>query len=115
MQDDLARGIIKPINTTIFDAEKVEEAFRYMTNGKHIGKILLRVRENENATVLPSIAVSDRVYFGVNESVVIVGGLGGFGLEMAEWIVSRNCLNILLCSRTGLKNAYQKEKVMYVF
>jgi len=35
------------------------------------------------------------------------GGLGGFGLELADWMVLRNSRNIILTSRTGIRNGYQ--------
>ncbi|KAH8037320.1 hypothetical protein HPB51_009875 [Rhipicephalus microplus] len=39
----------------------------------------------------------------------IVGGLGGFGLELAEWMVtSRGCRKLVLTSRTGVRTGYQR-------
>lgn len=35
------------------------------------------------------------------------GGLGGFGLELADWMVLRNSRNIVLTTRTGIRNGYQ--------
>ena len=36
-------GIVRPLNSTVFGADDVEGAFRYMSKGKHIGKILIKV------------------------------------------------------------------------
>ncbi len=33
------------------------------------------------------------------KSYVIVGGLGGFGLELADWLVSRGARHLVLTSR----------------
>jgi len=33
--------------------------------------------------------------------------LGGFGLELADWMVLRNSRNIVLTTRTGIRNGYQ--------
>jgi len=30
-------GVVKPLPRTVFDKEQVEEAFRYMSTGKHTG------------------------------------------------------------------------------
>jgi len=39
--DSLENGTIKPIQVKIFPKTNVEEAFRYMASGKHIGKVCL--------------------------------------------------------------------------
>ena len=36
-------GTVRPLNLTVFGADDVEGAFRYMSTGKHIGKILIKV------------------------------------------------------------------------
>lgn len=43
---------------------------------------------------------------------MIAGGLGGFGLELADWLIMRGARNLVLCSRNGLKNGYQSYKIM---
>lgn len=107
VNDDIARGVIKPLNTTIFDANDVEEAFRFMANGKHIGKVLLKVRQHENEAVSLPLAAINRVYCDPNKSFVIVGGLGGFGIELAEWLVHRGCKKLVLSSSRGFTNNNQ--------
>lgn len=111
MNEDLQKGIIKPLNTTIFEANQVEEAFRFMASGRHIGKILLKIREHENDSASLPIVVHDRIYGKENESIVIVGGLGGFGLELAHHLAYRGCKNIVLNSSRGLRTSYQKAKI----
>ena len=41
------------------------------------------------------------------KSYVLVGGLGGFGLELGNWLVTRGARNIILTSRSGVKTGYQ--------
>ena len=36
-------GVVKPLQTTVFDVDNVEAAFRFMAQGKHIGKVLIKV------------------------------------------------------------------------
>lgn len=40
----IANGVVQPLRTTVFERNQVEDAFRYMAQGKHIGKVLLQVR-----------------------------------------------------------------------
>lgn len=107
IDDDVRSGIIKPLNTTIFDANDIEEAFRFMANGKHIGKVLLKVRQHEKGAVSLPLSTISRVYCDSNQSFIIVGGLGGFGLELAEWLVLRGCRKLVLSSSRGITNHNQ--------
>lgn len=46
LKGGIASGVVQPLRTTVFERNQVEEAFRYMAQGKHIGKVLLQVRPN---------------------------------------------------------------------
>jgi len=46
----------------------------------------------------------ERIY---TKSKYCKGGLGGFGLELADWMILRNSRNIILTTRTGIRNGYQ--------
>jgi fatty acid synthase len=41
----------------------------------------------------------------------LTGGLGGFGLELADWLVSRGARRLVLTSRNGTKTGYQSLRV----
>jgi fatty acid synthase len=62
MQRDISKGIIKPLKTKVFPASEIEKAFRFMGSGKHIGKILLQMREHENDEFSLPISVQPRIY-----------------------------------------------------
>jgi len=40
-----------------------------------------------------------------------LGGLGGFGLELADWLILRGAKNLILTSRTGIRNGYQQSRI----
>jgi fatty acid synthase len=42
---------------------------------------------------------------------IICGGLGGFGMELADFLVLRNCRKLVLTSRSGISSAYQKYRI----
>jgi len=109
--EDMVKGIVKPLKATVYDANDIEQAFRYLASGKHIGKILLKVRENfADANSLP-INVVDRTIYHPQYSYVILGGLGGFGVEFADWLVLRGCKKIVMSSRRGITSAYQSYRI----
>ena len=101
---------IKPITRKIFKKNKVEAAFRYMTAGKHMGKIIIKVQEEGEFMNSPILALP-RYHCLANKSYIILGGLGGFGLELADWLVVRGAQNLVLISRAGVKNGYQQMKI----
>jgi len=37
-------GTVKPLPTTVFDRDDIDAAFRFMAQGKHVGKILIEVK-----------------------------------------------------------------------
>ena len=82
-----------------------------MSTGKHTGKVILKIRDEEPKKVCPPTAIAvnalARTEFTPSKSYVIVGGLGGFGLELAEWMTIRGCRKLVLVSRSGATSAYQ--------
>lgn len=48
-----------------------------------------------------------RTWCSPNKSYIITGGLGGFGLELARWLIQRGAKNLVLTSRSGVRNGYQ--------
>jgi len=57
--------------------------------------------ENESATL--SLSAIPRTACHPHKSHVIVGGLGGFGLELAQWLVERGARYLVLTSRVGVR------------
>ncbi|XP_036143017.1 fatty acid synthase-like [Monomorium pharaonis] len=108
--DGFENGTIKPIQVKVFPKTDIEEAFRYMASGKHMGKIIINIRDRDKSLHEPIIAYR-RYYCLRNKSYIILGGLGGFGLELTDWLIFRGAKNIVLVSRTGVKNGYQRMKI----
>nr|CAI5861058.1 unnamed protein product [Callosobruchus analis] len=107
-------GAVKPMNRTVFKYNEVEQAFRYMTTGKHMGKVIVQVRDPKEITSLPPIRKFKGYprYFCYSENTyVIIGGLGGFGLELADWLVLRGARKLILTSRKGVQTGYQRFRI----
>ncbi|XP_018362103.1 PREDICTED: fatty acid synthase [Trachymyrmex cornetzi] len=111
VNEGLKSGAIKPLVRKVFEKDELEMAFRYMTTGKHIGKILLKIGDEKKILEKKPILADPRYYCDSNKTYLILGGLGGFGLELADWLILRGAKNIVLTSRTGIKNGYQRKKV----
>ncbi|KAL7036630.1 hypothetical protein ACKWTF_008883 [Chironomus riparius] len=111
MQNDLDRGIIKPLKTTIYKAHEIEQAYRFLASGKHMGKVIVQIRENETDEMTLPITVLPRLYCNPEHSYIIPGGLGGFGLELADWLVLRGCKKLVLSSSRGISKQYQAYRI----
>ncbi|KAH7944006.1 hypothetical protein HPB52_014256 [Rhipicephalus sanguineus] len=113
VREGIASGAVRPLDAIKFTRDQAEEAFRFMASGKHMGKVVLEVRPEETprkttpATPLTVEAVA-RTCFYEHKSYVIAGGLGGFGLELADWMVHRGCRKLVLSARSGIRTGYQK-------
>ncbi|CAF4240304.1 unnamed protein product, partial [Rotaria sordida] len=62
----------------------------------------------------PLIRALRKTWFSSNKIYIITGGLGGFGLELTEWLVERGARNLILCSRSGIRTGYQLKKITYL-
>lgn len=98
---DLANRLIDEACTKVFEGElkvpekllefpfsQVEQAFRLMQRGKHIGKIILVPddgRGDENKVMVKKGYHLGTQLFSADKKYLIVGGLGGLGLKLAEW------------------------------
>lgn len=57
------------------------------------------------ATTSPlSIPAICRTFCRPSHSYIITGGLGGFGLELGQWLTERGARNLVLTSRSGIRN-----------
>jgi len=112
---DIKNGIIKPLKSTVFEASDIEKAFRYLASGKHVGKVLLKMRENCFDLATLPLTIVPRVYCKPNCSYIIPGGLGGFGLELADWLVLRGCKKLVLSSSRGITKQYQAYRIKSVY
>ncbi|XP_015113026.1 fatty acid synthase [Diachasma alloeum] len=109
MQKILDEGAIKPFNATVFPRNQIELAFRYMAAGKHIGKVVLKIQDEINLG--EKISAFPRYYCRKDHSYIILGGLGGFGLELADWLIFRGAKYLVLTSRSGIKSGYQRIRI----
>lgn len=111
MQKDIDNGLIQPLPSTVFQVQEVEKAFRYLSTGKHVGKVLIKIRENETSSASLPMRTIPKVYCDPHMVYIILGGLGGFGLELADWLILRGCRKLVLSSRNGIKNQYQAYRI----
>lgn len=111
MREDLIRKIIHPLPSTIFGADDLENGFKFLTNNESIGKSLVQIRYSENSECSLPVTVWPRALFESNLVYILIGGLGGFGLELADWMIMRGARTLVLCSTKGVSDQYQCSRI----
>lgn len=95
------QGHLHPLPFTSFEAEQVVDAFRYMQQAQQIGKVVVTYRNGIRH--FTALAAPQRpLALDPNSTWLVTGGLGGFGLRTAQWLVERGVRNLALISRSGL-------------
>jgi NADPH:quinone reductase-like Zn-dependent oxidoreductase/acyl carrier protein len=92
-------GTFNALPTTVFPAVAIKEAFRFVREARHIGKVVVQMRE-QPVTYRPR--ASAPVQVRPNSAYLITGGTGGFGLEAARWLAAKGATHLVLASRHGI-------------
>jgi len=91
LREDLERGRLELLPQRVFPLEQAQEAFRYMAQARHTGKIVLAVAPEQGDT--PAVR-PDGAY-------LVTGGLGGLGLELAGWLAGKGAGLVVLAGRSA--------------
>jgi NAD(P)-dependent dehydrogenase (short-subunit alcohol dehydrogenase family)/acyl carrier protein len=89
----IASGEILPPPITPFPIQASKEAFRYMQQAKHTGKIV--ITQNE---FIPK-PVSERRHQKLDGAYLVTGGAGALGIQLVSWLVFRGAKYIFLTGR----------------
>lgn len=81
-----AQGELLPLPRTTFEIGEVVEAFRFMAQARHTGKIVVR---------------QQRASVSAAGTYLVTGGLGGVGLLIARHLVDLGARSVALVGRSG--------------
>ena len=93
---------LHPLPHRVFPMFKVRDAFRYMARALHIGKIVLSLQDPDLVVAPATDATQEKVTFRVDGTYLITGGLGGFSLAVAKWLVENGAKHLVLMGRSGI-------------
>jgi thioester reductase-like protein len=100
---------LPPLPYRSFPLSEAGHAFRYITQARQIGKVVLTV---ENAQIkLTAEAPAGQLQLDPQATYLVAGGLGGFGLAMSQWLVAQGARHIVLTGRSGLSTDEGREGV----
>ncbi len=86
----LADGSLPPLPTRAYPLDQASDAFRFMAQAKHTGKLVLVVAEAPAAPLVSPTAT----YW-------ITGGLGALGIATARWLVELGARTLVLSGRSA--------------
>ena len=90
-------GTLEPLPFKTFPISQAVDAFRYMAQAKHIGKVVVSMEEDE----VPVVPSTKRPEISPDGTYLVTGGAGGLGLSTAEWLVEQGARHLLLTGRSG--------------
>lgn len=89
---------LHPLPHRVFPLGEVRNAFRYMAQAKHIGRVVLSFQA-DTVAVEPRVQEAHRCR--EDGTYLVTGGLGGFGLATAEWLAAKGARHLVLAGRSG--------------
>lgn len=96
-------GDYRPLMLTRFEADQTIGAFRFMSQRKNIGKVVVALEvDAEEAAQPPEERLPEEAAEKIVRSdgtYVVTGGLGALGLQVAAWLAAQGAGSIALLSR----------------
>ena len=87
-----AAGALKPLPLRTFTLSQAADAFRFMAQARHIGKLVIVPDAQSAASGRVVPLRPDRTY-------LVTGGYGALGLQVARWLVARGARSLALMGR----------------
>ncbi len=100
-------GDLTPLPYVVFGHAEIVEAMRLMQQGGHVGKIVVRAPPGGSAP----LRAGQGLPIDPNRTHLITGGLGGFGLATARWLIERGARHLILVGRSGASSASARSAV----
>ncbi|RYP43908.1 hypothetical protein DL768_009576 [Monosporascus sp. mg162] len=101
--DLLKQGHIKPVIHKVFSFEDAQAAFRLLSTGTVIGKIVV-ARNDTGETIVPVRPATPKFLLDSEGSYLIVGGLKGLCGSMAVYLARQGAKSLVVLSRSGYQD-----------
>lgn len=98
LMEEVNDGHLWPLPHRVFSIGNVVSAFRYMSQAKHMGKVVISM--DDRVKIAPENQAPLR--FRGDGTYLLTGGLGGFGLTVAQWMAEQGARHFVLMGRRGV-------------
>ena len=103
LSERFASGTYRPLHYKEFPLTDAVAAFRYMSQRKNIGKVILSMSPPQaDAASSTTGAIRPEVTY------LITGGAGGLGLQLAQWLTTKGATSLAVCGRGAPSEAAQR-------
>ena len=109
IMEHFAQGDFFTLPMVRFPAARVVEAFRHMQQARQIGKIVVDMEAPFTPAARPARHGGPGLRLSADGVYLVTGGLSGFGLETARWLVTRGARRLVLVSRSARPDAIGQE------
>ena len=96
-----ADDTIRPLPFQTFPMERVREAFRFMSQARHTGKLVL---VDDGAPITVHLGGDDPV-IRPGGTYLVTGGAGGIGRFLTGWLLERGAGRVVVTGRKGIDEA----------
>ncbi|MBM4094916.1 MAG: SDR family NAD(P)-dependent oxidoreductase, partial [Planctomycetes bacterium] len=96
---EFADGHLAPPPLRVFGIDEITDAIRLMQQGRHVGKIVVATDRRPTRVLWRDC---EPIAFRPDATYLITGGLGGFGLSLAQWMADRGARHLALLGRRGV-------------
>ncbi len=108
VMDEFINQRLEPLPISPFPVTKVRDAFRFMSQAQHVGKVVVdfdcpefQIKEDRDKPVM----------FRRDGSYLITGGTQGFSLQLADWMSRAGAGKLILASRSGKVSEEDEPKI----
>lgn len=93
------QGRLSPLPCRVFAADHAVDAFRHMQHSRQIGKVVIDLQTPPRA--IEPEPDQRRFQLRPDATYLVSGGLSGFGLASAQWLVDKGARHLVLLGRRG--------------
>ncbi len=98
LKRSLECGTYHPLPYRLFLLSQVKDAFQYLQQSQHIGKIVISMQQ---PALVQHVPQKQALTLCADASYLITGGVSGFGLATAQWMVKQGARALVLVNRSG--------------
>ncbi|XP_070532346.1 probable polyketide synthase 1 [Ptychodera flava] len=101
---------LQPSPATVYHIADYMDAFRLMSKGHHIGKVILEIPES----YIPEKFDQHGDVFQEDASYLVTGAFGGIGQALVRWMQKMGAKHLVMVSRSGSKSAASRRTLEFL-
>jgi NADPH:quinone reductase-like Zn-dependent oxidoreductase/SAM-dependent methyltransferase/NAD(P)-dependent dehydrogenase (short-subunit alcohol dehydrogenase family)/acyl carrier protein len=106
---EISEGTLQPLPHRVFPVSDASTAFQNAVRADQTGKVVIGFEEQEIAVSVPPKSAP---LLRADATYLISGGLGGFGLKVAHWMVEGGARHIVLMGRHADEDPQAHQSVL---